>query len=106
MAGRSLFTSECVTPGHPYKVCDQVSDAVLDAVLAADPQGRVACETLASTDLVVLAGELRTTARVDFERVARDTVRSIGYGDPALLFSADTARVEVFLHSQSPDIAM
>lgn len=101
MAGRSLFTSECVTPGHPDKVCDQVSDAVLDAVLAADPHGRVACETLASTDLLVLAGEITTTAKPDYERVARDAVRAIGYDDPALLFSADLAEVRVYLHSQS-----
>jgi len=106
MSGRSLFTSECVTPGHPDKVCDQISDGVLDAVLAADPQGRVACETLATTDLVVLAGEITTRAAVDYEQVARDTIRAIGYGDPALLFSADTAKVEVYLHAQSPDIAL
>ena len=106
MAGRSLFTSECVTPGHPDKVCDQVSDAVLDALLAEDPGSRVACETLATTNLVVMAGEITTTAKVDYERVARDAIRAVGYSDPALLFSADTARVEVFLHSQSPDIAL
>lgn len=106
MAGKLLFTSECVTPGHPDKVCDQVSDAILDAVLASDPRGRVACETLATTDLVILAGEITTTAAVDYEGVARDTIRSIGYDDPALLFSADGAAVEVFLHAQSPDIAM
>jgi S-adenosylmethionine synthetase len=105
MAGRTLFTSECVTPGHPDKVCDQVSDAVLDAVLAADPLGRVACETLVTTNLVVLAGEITTTARPDFEALARETIRGIGYGDPALGFDADRARVEVYLHEQSPDIA-
>ena len=71
MAGRSLFTSECVTPGHPDKVCDQVSDAVLDAVLAKDPMGRVACETLVTTNLCVLAGEITTRAKPDFEAVAR-----------------------------------
>src|SRR5262245_26864530 len=106
MAGRSLFTSECVTPGHPDKVCDQVSDGVLDAVLAKDPAGRVACETLVTTDLVVLAGEITTTAKVDYEKVARQAIREIGYDDPALLFSAGKAEVQVHLHAQSPDIAM
>ncbi len=106
MAARSLFTSECVTPGHPDKVCDQISDGVLDAVLAADPRGRVACETLATTDLVVLAGEITTTARVDYERVVREAIRSMGYDDPALLFSADKAHVQIHLHAQSPDIAL
>jgi S-adenosylmethionine synthetase len=106
MAGRSLFTSECVTPGHPDKVADQVSDAVLDAVLAQDPAGRVACETLVTTDLCVVAGEITTRATVDFAAVARGAIRDIGYDDPALLFSADGAKVLEFLHSQSPDIAM
>jgi S-adenosylmethionine synthetase len=106
MAGRSLFTSECVTPGHPDKVCDQVSDAVLDAVLAADPAGRVACETLATTNLVVLAGEITTTARPDYGALARETIRNIGYHDPRLDFDADHAEVRVFIHAQSPDIAM
>ena len=105
MAGRSLFTSECVTPGHPDKVCDQVSDAVLDAVLAKDPMGRVACETLVTTNLCVLAGEITTRAKPDFEAVARRTIREIGYHDPRLDFDADNAEVKVHLHSQSPDIA-
>ena len=105
MAGRSLFTSECVTPGHPDKVCDQVSDAVLDAVLAKDPMGRVACETLVTTNLCVLAGEITTRAKPDFEAVARRTIRDIGYHDPRLDFDADNAEVKVHLHSQSPDIA-
>jgi S-adenosylmethionine synthetase len=103
---RSLFTSECVTPGHPDKVCDQVSDAVLDAVLAADPAGRVACETLATTNLLVLAGEITTTARPDYERLARETVLGIGYDDPRLDFDSRAAEVRVHLHAQSPDIAM
>jgi S-adenosylmethionine synthetase len=106
MAGRSLFTSECVTPGHPDKVADQVSDAVLDAVLAQDATGRVACETLVTTDLCIVAGEITTRAVVDFAAVARRTIRAIGYDDPALLFSADKAEVQVHLHAQSPDIAM
>ena len=74
-----LFTSESVTEGHPDKVCDQISDAVLDAVLAEDPQGRVACETLVTTGLVMLAGEITTSTYVDFNAVARSTVRDIGY---------------------------
>jgi S-adenosylmethionine synthetase len=106
MAGRSLFTSECVTPGHPDKVCDQVSDAVVDAVLAADPLGRVACETLVTTNLVVLAGEITTKARPDYEALARETIRNIGYHDPRLDFDADHAEVRVHVHAQSPDIAM
>jgi len=105
MAGRSLFTSECVTPGHPDKVCDQVSDAILDAVLAKDPLGRVACETLVTTNLCILAGEITTKARVDFEAVARRTIREIGYHDPRLDFDADGAEVRTFIHAQSPDIA-
>jgi S-adenosylmethionine synthetase len=106
MAGRSLFTSECVTPGHPDKVCDQVSDAVLDAVLSTDPRGRVACETLVTTNLVVMAGEITTTAKPKYEQLARDTIRGIGYHDPRLDFDADGAEVKVYIHAQSPDIAM
>ena len=106
MAGRSLFTSECVTPGHPDKVCDQVSDGVLDAVLAQDSLGRVACETLVTTNLCVLAGEISTRAKVDYERVARDAIRDVGYHDPRLDFDADGAEVQVHLHAQSPDIAL
>jgi len=103
---RSLFTSECVTPGHPDKVSDQVSDAVLDAVLTVDPAGRVACETLVTTDYLLVAGEITCRGEVDFEKTARDTVRAIGYDDPALLFSADGCEVEVRIHAQSPDIAL
>jgi len=105
MAGRALFTSECVTPGHPDKVCDQVSDAVLDAVLSKDPRGRVACETLVTTNLCVLAGEITTRAKVDFEKVARKTILGIGYHDPRLDFDAERAEVRVYVHAQSPDIA-
>jgi S-adenosylmethionine synthetase len=106
MSDRSLFTSECVTPGHPDKVCDQVSDAVLDAVLAKDPRGRVACETLVTTNLVVMAGEITTRVKVDYEKLARETIRNIGYHDPRLDFDADNAEVRVYVHAQSPDIAM
>ena len=103
---RQLFTSESVTEGHPDKVSDKVSDAVLDAVMEQDPQGRVACETLVTTDLCVLAGETRTTADLDLEAIARQAIREIGYTDPAYGFDADTCRVETYVHGQSTDIAM
>ncbi len=104
--GPQLFTSESVTEGHPDKVCDKVSDAVLDAVLSADPQGRVACETLVTTNLCVLAGEIRTSSMPDFESIARETIRQIGYADRAYLFDADSCRVQAHVHKQSDDIAM
>ena len=100
-----LFTSESVSEGHPDKVADQISDAVLDAILEQDPTGRVAAETLVSTGLVVMAGEITTRAHVDFARVARETVRSIGYNDPSLRFDADGCAVMVCYGRQSPDIA-
>jgi len=100
-----LFTSESVSEGHPDKVADQISDAVLDAILEQDPTGRVAAETLVSTGLCVLAGEITTKAHVDFARVARETIRSIGYNDPALRFDADGCAVMVCYGRQSPDIA-
>ena len=100
-----LFTSESVSEGHPDKVADQVSDAVLDAILEQDPTGRVAAETLVSTGLCVLAGEITTKAHVDFARVARETIRAIGYNDPALRFDADGCAVMVCYGRQSPDIA-
>ncbi|MBI4164830.1 MAG: methionine adenosyltransferase [Acidobacteria bacterium] len=102
---RYLFTSESVTEGHPDKVCDQISDAVLDAVLAADPRGRVACESMAKDQSVYVMGEITTTAKPDIEKLVRDTVRGIGYTDPAAGFSADTCQVTVNLSRQSPDIA-
>ena len=101
-----LFTSESVTEGHPDKVCDQISDAVLDEVLKQDPRGRVACETLAATGLVLLAGEITTSATVDFLRVARETVRSIGYTEAGVGFDADGCAVINAIGKQSPDIAM
>ena len=101
-----LFTSESVTEGHPDKVCDKVSDAVLDAALAQDPNSRVACETLVTTNLCILSGETRTSAEVDLETVARDTIREIGYCDPAYLFDVDSCRVRTHVHAQSADIAM
>jgi len=101
-----LFTSESVSMGHPDKVSDQVSDAVLDACLADDPRSRVACETLCTTDFVCLAGEITTNSKVDFEAVARDAIRAIGYTSNDIGFCADTCEVLVKLHSQSADIAM
>jgi len=100
-----LFTSESVGEGHPDKVADQISDAILDALLAQDPQARVACETLVTTGLVVLAGEITTSARIDYEATARETIREIGYNRSELRFDADSCGVIVTIHRQSPDIA-
>ncbi len=101
-----LFTSESVTEGHPDKVSDQISDAVLDAVLESDPMGRVACETLVNTGLVMIAGELTTTADLDFSGIARRTLEEIGYTDPNYGFDYDNCSVVSAIDSQSPDIAM
>ncbi len=100
-----LFTSESVSEGHPDKVADQISDAVLDAILEQDPTGRVAAETLVSTGLVVMAGEITTKANIEYGKVARDTIRAIGYNDPELRFDADGCAVMVCYGKQSPDIA-
>ena len=100
-----LFTSESVSEGHPDKVADQISDAVLDAVLAQDPKARVAAETLVATDLCVLAGEITTTAKVDYEKIARETIARIGYRSPDLGFSSDSCKVLLNYGQQSPDIA-
>ena len=102
---RRLFTSESVTEGHPDKICDQISDAVLDALLAQDPESRVACETSTTTGLVVLMGEISTTARIDYQQLVRDTVREIGYTRGNYGFDCDTCAVLTALHEQSPDIA-
>ena len=102
---RRLFTSESVTEGHPDKICDQISDAVLDALLAEDPESRVACETSTTTGLVVLMGEISTTARIDYQQLVRDTVREIGYTRGKYGFDCDTCAVLTALHEQSPDIA-
>lgn len=100
------FTSESITEGHPDKVADQISDAVLDAILTQDPKGRVACETLCTTGLVVLAGEITTTAKdIDYSEIARKTVRDIGYTHLGIGFDADSCAVISALHKQSPDIA-
>jgi S-adenosylmethionine synthetase len=100
-----LFTSESVAEGHPDKMCDQISDAILDAVLAQDPYARVACETFATNGLVLIAGEITTTARVDYAKIARETIRKIGYDKPEYGFDADHCGVLVSIHEQSPDIA-
>jgi len=100
-----LFTSESVTEGHPDKIADQISDGVLDAVLRDDPYGRVACETLVNTGLVVVSGEISTTTYVDIQEVARETIRKIGYTDADLGFSADSCAVINAIDKQSPDIA-
>ena len=102
---RSLFTSESVSMGHPDKVADQVSDAVLDALLAQDPNSRVACETMVTTGICIIAGEITTTARVDYQDVVREAIRGIGYTDDAFGINADTCAVMVSLDRQSPDIA-
>ena len=101
-----LFTSESVTEGHPDKVCDQISDAVLDAMLEQDPMSRVACETCTTTGLVMIMGEITTNAYVDIQKVARDTIRKIGYTDAEYGFSADSCAVMTVLDEQSTDIAM
>ena len=100
-----LFTSESVTEGHPDKVADQISDGVLDAVLRDDPYGRVACETLVNTGLVVVSGEISTNTYVDIQEIARETIRRIGYTDADLGFSADSCAVINAIDKQSPDIA-
>jgi S-adenosylmethionine synthetase len=100
-----LFTSESVTMGHPDKVADQISDAILDAILAEDPKARVACETLVTTGQVVLAGEITTTAYVDAPQIARDTIKEIGYVHPDIGFDYHSCGVLSAIHSQSPDIA-
>jgi S-adenosylmethionine synthetase len=103
---RFLFTSESVTEGHPDKIADQISDAILDACLEKDPYSRVACETLTTTGLVVIAGEITTEAYVDFPTIVRGTVTAVGYTDATYGFDSQTCAVVSSIHSQSPDIAM
>lgn len=104
-ARRYLFSSESVTEGHPDKIADQISDAVLDAVLAQDPYGRVACETLVSTGLTLVAGEITTKATIDYAHIARETIRQIGYTDARFGLDAESCSVLVAVKEQSPDIA-
>ena len=101
-----IFTSESVTEGHPDKVCDTISDAILDACMAQDPGSRVACETTVCTNFVLICGEITTSADVDYEKIAREAIREIGYTDPALGFDADTCEIVVRLDEQSADIAL
>ena len=106
MASRRLFTSESVTEGHPDKICDLISDAILDAILHKDPNARVAVETSVTTGLVLVAGEITTTSYVDIPKIVRDTVREIGYTRAKYGFDAETCGVLTSIDEQSPDIAM
>ena len=101
-----IFTSESVTEGHPDKIADQISDAILDAMIEQDPGSRVACETLITTGLVVISAEITTKSQVDIQQVARDTIREIGYTDSAMGFDANTCSVVLTIDKQSPDIAL
>ena len=105
-SGVYLFTSESVSEGHPDKVCDQISDAILDALLAQDSHSRVACETFVTTGTVVVGGEITSKATIDVNEVVRKTIKEIGYTDESIGFDAKTCRITSQLHSQSPDIAM
>ncbi len=100
-----LFTSESVSEGHPDKVADQISDAIVDAYIALDPKSRVACETLVTTDLIILSGEVTSSGQVDCEAIARKVVSDIGYNDPEIGFDANSCKVDIHLHPQSPDIS-
>ena len=100
-----LFTSESVTEGHPDKLCDQVSDAILDAILSQDPTARVACETCTTTGLVVVMGEITTTTSVDIPQIVRDTIKGAGYDNPAYGFDYQACGVSVSVHEQSSDIS-
>ena len=101
-----IFTSESVTEGHPDKVCDQISDAILDAIMKDDPMGRVACETLVTTGLAMVAGEITTSCYVDMPKVVRDTIKEIGYSDAKMGFDWETCAVVTAIQEQSPDISM
>jgi len=104
--GRHLFTSESVTEGHPDKIADQISDSILDAILTQDPLGRVACETLVTTGIALVAGEITTSAIIDYQQVVRKTIAEVGYTRGKFGFDAETCAVLSAIHSQSPDIAM
>jgi len=101
---RRLFTSESVTEGHPDKMSDRISDSILDAIFEVDPNSYVACETFVTTDFVLIGGEITTTAEIDYQRVARNAIKEIGYDDPAFGFSYDKCEVMLTVHEQSPDI--
>jgi S-adenosylmethionine synthetase len=101
-----LFTSESVTEGHPDKICDQISDAILDEFLKQDPDSRVAVETLTTTGVVMVAGEVTSKARFDIQDVVRKTIKEIGYDNPQYGFDSESCSVLVSLHAQSPDISM
>ena len=103
---KRLFTSESVTEGHPDKMCDQISDAVLDAILAQDPAARVACETFTTTGIVTVMGEITTTAHYDVQKIVRDVVLDIGYNSSDMCFDGNSCAVMTAIHAQSPDIAM
>ncbi len=103
---KRLFTSECVTGGHPDKVADTISDSILDACLSQDPNARVACETMVTTNFCLICGEITTTAQVDYEAVAREAIRSIGYVYPGDGFDADSVEIQCRIHTQSADIAL
>ena len=99
-----LLTSESVTEGHPDKLCDQVSDSILDAIMQQDPFARVACETATTTNLVVLLGEITTSAKVDYEKIARETIIEIGYNNDDLGLDGNNCEIKIALGTQSPDI--
>ena len=100
-----LYSSESVTEGHPDKLCDQVSDAILDRIFSEDPRARVACETATGTNFVAVIGEITTTAKVDYESIVRDTIKKIGYDDADIGIDYKTCEVLLRIHSQSPDIS-
>src|SRR5512141_675314 len=100
-----IFTSESVSEGHPDKVADQISDSILDAILTQDPTARVACETMVTTGMVVIAGEITTNAVINYSEIARQTIKDIGYTDSEIGFDADTCAVLVSVDRQSPDIS-
>src|SRR3990167_2770256 len=102
---RHLFTSESVSEGHPDKVCDQISDSVLDEILAHDPTARVACESFVTTGLALVGGEITTNHYVDVQKIVRDVIKSIGYTEAGVGFDADSCSVLSAIHAQSPDIA-
>ena len=102
---KTTFTSESVCSGHPDKICDQISDAVLDAVLAQDPKGHVACETMAGFNRLIIAGEITANAKIDIKKIAKDQIKRLGYTDPKFNFSVESP-IEVYVHKQSPEIAV